>query len=249
VGTGGPPPQRLSVIVPVYNEAPTLRRALERLVKTDLPVELEVLVVDDGSTDGSMASIADLLDSSDITVLRQSRNMGKGAAVRWGISAATGDVLTIMDADLEYDPADYRSLLTPLIDGEADVVYGTRTFGAHTAFSFWYVVGNKFVSLWASFLFNGWLSDIETCFKVMRTPIWRSLKLRSSGFGLEAEVTGRLLKAGHRIHEVPISYRARGREEGKKLRATDGLAALRILLTVRLFGHSNGRQGSRSRNP
>ena len=228
--------QKLTIVVPVFNEVTTLRAACENLLKSDIPLPLEILVVDDGSTDGSMESISDLAARGDVRTLRHPTNLGKGAAVRTGIAAASGDLLTIMDADLEYDPADYRALLRPLLDGDADVVYGTRSFGSHTAYSFWYVIGNKFVSLWASFLFNGWLSDIETCFKVMPTSTWRHLRIKSNGFGLEAEVTGRLLRAGHRIHEVPISYRARSRQEGKKLKASDGVLALLILLRVRLFG-------------
>jgi glycosyltransferase involved in cell wall biosynthesis len=228
--------QKLTIVVPVFNEVTTLRTACENLLKSDIPLPLEILVVDDGSTDGSMESISDLAARDDVRTLRHPTNLGKGAAVRTGVAAASGDLLTIMDADLEYDPADYRALIGPLLDGDAGVVYGTRTFGSHTAYSFWYVIGNKFVSLWASFLFNGWLSDVETCFKIMPTSTWRILPIKSNGFGLEAEVTGRLLKAGYRIHEVPISYRARSRQEGKKLKASDGLVALLILLRVRLFG-------------
>jgi glycosyltransferase involved in cell wall biosynthesis len=226
----------LSVVVPVYNEAATLRTSIERLLKAEIPLELDVLVVDDGSTDASASTIGDLVEDGSIRLLRHDTNLGKGAAVRTGIAAAMGDVLTIMDADLEYDPNDYAGLLSPLVEGEAKIVYGTRTFGSHTAYSFWYVLGNRFVSLWASFLFNGWLSDIETCFKVAQTSVWRSLNLRSRGFGIEAEITGKLLKRGHRIFEVPIRYRARGRAEGKKLRASDGLMALWLLLRIRLFG-------------
>ncbi|MGI8774143.1 MAG: glycosyltransferase family 2 protein [Actinomycetota bacterium] len=225
----------LTVIMPVYNEAATLRQALDRLLKTELPVSLQVVVVDDGSTDGSLASISDLIDGRDVVVVENPRNLGKGAAFRNGLGHATGKYVTILDADMEYDPADYVEVLRPLLDGEADVVYGTRTFGSHTAYSFWYVLGNRFLSLWASFLFNTWLSDIETCFKVAPTDTWRAIGVRSDGFGLEAEVTGKFLRR-HRIYEVPISYRARGREEGKKLNWTDGVIALWILLRVRLFG-------------
>lgn len=226
----------LTVVVPVFNEVGTLRPALDRLLKTELPLPLDVVVVNDGSTDGSAETIRDLVDEGTVRLVESPKNQGKGAAVRLGIERANGDLLTIMDADLEYDPSDYCDLLPPLVEAEADVVYGTRTFGAHTAFSFWYVLGNKFISLWASFLYNGWLSDIETCFKVARTEVWRNLALKSNGFGIEAEVTGKLLKRGHRIHEVPIRYRARGRLEGKKLKASDGLMAMLILLRIRLLG-------------
>jgi dolichol-phosphate hexosyltransferase len=227
---------KLTVVMPVYNEVATLRGAAERLLKTDLPLEFEVLVVDDGSTDGSIETISDLVDAGKVRLIQQPVNQGKGAAVRTGLQHASGAVATILDADFEYDPNDYRNLLRPLLDGDATVVYGTRSFGSHTAFSFWYVIGNKFLSLWASFLFNTWLSDIETCFKLAPVEVWRSLDLRSDGFGIEAECTGKFLRARHRIYELPIEYKARGREEGKKLRWTDGVEALWILLRVRLFG-------------
>ncbi|MGH2707630.1 MAG: glycosyltransferase family 2 protein [Actinomycetota bacterium] len=222
--------------MPVYNERARLRASLERLLKAELPLPVEILVVDDGSQDDGVSTIGDFVEAGRVRLIRHERNQGKGAAVRTGIAQASGDVLTIYDADLEYEPSDLRRLLELIVEGEAEVVYGTRSFGAHSAYSFWYVLGNRAVSFWTSFLFNTWLSDIETCFKVAKTSVWRSLRLRSRGFGLEAEVTARFLKAGHRIFEAPISYRARTREEGKKLRWTDGIAALRITLGVRLFG-------------
>ncbi len=226
----------LTIVIPVYNEAANLRIAVDRLLKTELPIATEILVVDDGSTDGGLATVEDLEADGRIKILRHEKNCGKGSAVRTGIMAATGDVLTIFDADLEYDPGDYPSLLEPLMEGEATVTYGTRSFGAHTAFSFWYVVGNRMLTLFAGFLFNSWLSDIETCFKVAATEDWRSLGLTSKGFGIEAEATGRFLKKGYRIYEVPISYKARTREEGKKLTWRDGVEAVWILLLVRLIG-------------
>jgi dolichol-phosphate hexosyltransferase len=226
----------LSVIMPVYNERETVRTAVERLLKTSLPISVDLIVVDDGSTDGSLDSISDLIDETSATVVRHPRNRGKGSAVRSGIARASGDFCTVLDADLEYDPGSFADLLEPLLAGEADVVYGTRSFGAHTAFSFWYVIGNKVLGFWASFLFNTWLSDVETCFKMARTETWRSLDIRSRGFGVEAEATGKFLRAGHRIYEVPIHYRARTREEGKKLNWVDGAEALWILLRVRVWG-------------
>jgi glycosyltransferase involved in cell wall biosynthesis len=222
--------------MPVYNEVATLRAALLRLLKTELPVSLEVIVVDDGSTDGSGDSISDITEGrDDVTIVRNPSNLGKGAAFRAGLDRANGTYVTILDADMEYDPSDYVAVLRPILDGDATVVFGTRTFGSHTAYSFWYVIGNRFISLWASFLFDTWLSDIETCFKVAPTATWREINLRSLGFGLEAEATGKLLRK-HRIYEVPITYCARSREEGKKLNWTDGVAALWILLRVRLMG-------------
>jgi len=226
----------LTVIIPVYNEHATLRASVERLFKTQLPLRLEVLVIDDGSTDGSAETIADLAEEGALRLIRHPRNRGKGAAIRSGLACATGDLLTVLDADLEYHPADFQSLLTPILGEETRVVYGTREFGAHTAYSFWYVIGNKVLGLWASFLFNAWISDVETCLKMAESSLWRSLLLRSDGFGIEAEVTAKLLKSGERIYEVPIRYKARSRAEGKKLQFIDGLIALWIMLRVRLLG-------------
>ncbi|HEV8419752.1 MAG TPA: glycosyltransferase family 2 protein [Actinomycetota bacterium] len=225
----------LTVIIPVYNERATLRTSVERLLKIELPLSLEVIVVDDGSNDGSAETIAEL-EGDRLRLIRHARNRGKGAAIRSGLEQATGDVLAVLDADLEYHPGDYRKLLEVMVVDGARVVYGTRQFGAHTAYSFWYVIGNKVLALWTSFLFNTWLSDVETCFKMAHTSIWRSVRLRSDGFGIEAEMTAKVLKSGERIFEVPISYKARSRAEGKKLRFSDGLLALWIILRVRLFG-------------
>jgi dolichol-phosphate hexosyltransferase len=225
--------QVLTVVMPVYNEAATLRAAVKRLLETELPIDIEVLLVDDGSTDGSLDTVRDLADGARVRIVEHAHNRGKGAAVRTGIAEARGDLLTVLDADLEYDPADYRQLLEPLLAGDTRIAYGTRHFGSHTAYSFWYVIGNRVVTLWASLLFNTWLTDLETCFKVAETSLWREARLRSNGFGREAEITGKLLRAGHRIFEAPISYRARGREEGKKLTYRDGFVALWVLAQVR----------------
>ena len=233
---GGGDGRVLTVIMPVYNERATLRTAVERMLKADLPLPVELIIVDDGSTDSSRATLADLDDGDRLRVLRHAGNRGKGAAIRTGLAAANGDIVTVLDADLEYDPSDYRKLLEPILAGDANVVYGTRSFGAHTAYSFWYVLGNKVLALWASFLFNTWLSDVETCFKMADAALWRRLGLRSDDFGVEAEVTARVLRSGHRIYEVPIDYRARTRAEGKKLEWADGLRALWILLRIRLGG-------------
>ena len=231
-----PDPHLLTVVVPAYNERATLRSALKRLLDTRLPVPVEVLVVDDGSRDGCVDTVADLVEAGTIRVVRHPFNRGKGAAVRTGISHAAGDILTVLDADLEYDPADFRALLEPILQGETRVAYGTRQFGAHTAYSFWYVVGNKVLALWASFLFDTWLTDVETCLKMAETSLWRSLDLRSDGFDLEVEATAKFLRAGERVFETGIDYRARSREEGKKLQWTDGVRALWVLLRVRVLG-------------
>ena len=234
--TSSTPKASLTIVMPVYNERETLRIALDRLIAVTMPIPTEILVVDDGSTDGCTDTIADHVTSGAVRLLTQDPNQGKGAALRRGIAEATGDLLTVLDADLEYDPADFPSLLQPILDGDANVVYGARSYGGHAAYSFWFVLGNKMLALWASFLFDAWLTDIETCLKVAPTEHWRRVDLRSNGFGIEAELTGKLLTMKERVFEVPISYRARGREEGKKIEWTDGVAALWILLRIRVRG-------------
>jgi dolichol-phosphate hexosyltransferase len=233
-----PPMSRpaLTVVMPAYNERETLRRAVDRILKVNLPLPFELLVVDDGSTDGSLDTVSDIAETGPVRLIRRSQNRGKGAAVRTGIEAAFGDLLTVFDADLEYEPEDLRRLLDPILAEEARVTYGTRAFGSHTAYSFWYVVGNRVISLWAGLLFDTWLSDVYTCLKMAPTGLWRSLDLRSNGFGIEAEVTAKLLRRGERIYEVPVSYHARSREEGKKIRPADGLRALGVLTRIRVLG-------------
>ena len=225
----------LTVLLPFYNERDTVADAVERLLKTQLPVPLEVILIDDDSTDGSAESLARFVDEGRATLVRQPVNKGKGAAIRRGLGLASGQMVTVLDADLEYDPSDYKDLLLPLLDGEAEVVYGSRSFTSNTAFSFWYVLGNRFLAFACSFLYNTWLSDIETCLKMAPIDVWKGMPLRSNGFGIEAEFTAKVLRSGRKIYEVPISYSARTREEGKKLHWTDGIVALGILLAVRLM--------------
>jgi len=219
---------KLSILMPVYNEEARLPEALKQALGVDYPCEIELIVVDDGSKDAT-PEILSRVDDARVTVVSQPRNMGKGAAIRTGVDRATGDCLVILDADLEYDPQDIPRLLDPVLDGRAEVVYGNRTFGSHSSFSFWYVMGNKAVTTFANMLFNCYLGDLETCFKLMPVALYRSLNVRSKGFGMEAEVTGKLLRRRYRPYEVPISYRARTREEGKKITWRDGVEALWIL--------------------
>lgn len=223
----------LSVLIPVYNEERTLERLLDAV--EERPEVSELVIVDDGSTDRT----PEILSARDFTipvqVIRHERNRGKGAALRTAIVAAKGEVALVQDADLEYDPAEFPLLLAPIERGRAEVVYGSRSFAAHSAYSFWFVIGNKLVTLWTNVLFNSYLSDMETCYKLMPLSVWRSLDLRSDGFDIEPEITAKLLKSGHRIYEVPISYAARGRVEGKKLTWRDGVEALWILSRIR-FG-------------
>jgi glycosyltransferase involved in cell wall biosynthesis len=225
---------KLSILMPVYNESATVVTVVKRVLDVTYPCDIELVVVDDGSHDGS-ADLVAALDDERISLVRHDRNRGKGAAIRTAVAAASGDYLIICDADLEYAPEEIPRLADVALRGEAQVVYGTRSFGSHTAFSFWYVMGNKTVTLAANVLFDAWLSDVETCFKLMPVSLYRSLDIRSAGFGMEAEVTGKLLKQGVRPYEVPISYHARTREEGKKLTWKDGVEALWILAATR-FG-------------
>lgn len=228
------PVQKLTIAVPAFNEAGRIQEALKELLDVSFPLETEILVVDDGSTDRTWQTLKSIGLPESVRLIRHERNQGKGAALRTALQAATGDAFVPFDADLEYDPSDLPRLLVPLVEGTTDVVFGTRTFGSHTAFNFWYVVGNKFLSLCANILFNSYISDLETCFKMVRTDVLRSLRLKGKSFDIEAEVTAKLLRDGYRPYEIPISYNARGREEGKKISWKDGVMALWTILRIRL---------------
>jgi glycosyltransferase involved in cell wall biosynthesis len=219
--------------MPVYNERATLASAIKEVLNVDFPCEMELVVVDDGSTDGTRDLYQSLGDDPRVKVHLHERNQGKGAAIRTAATVATGDYVIMCDADLEYTPTEIPSLLAPVIAGQAEVVYGTRMFGSHNAYSYAYVLGNKGVTTFANVLFNCYLSDLETCFKLIPTALYRELGIRETGFGMEAEVTGKLLRRGIRPYEVPISYTARSREAGKKLTGRDGVEALWILLRER----------------
>jgi glycosyltransferase involved in cell wall biosynthesis len=224
----------LSILMPAYNEEATIARAIDRVIASDVGTDSwELVVVDDGSTDRT----AEIIDAGDwpekVRVIHARPNGGKGAAVRRGLAEAQGRYSVVLDADLEYDPNDLASLLRPVRDGIADAAFGKRMFQAHSSYSFWYVIGNRFLSFATNVIFNTWVTDVYTCFKLAPTDLLRSLHLRSSGFTLEAEITGRLLRANARIYEVPISYVARRREEGKKIRPMDGVRGLLTLLRVR----------------
>ena len=227
-------PVTLSILMPVYNEARTLAAAVEQVLGVDYPCPIELVLVDDGSSDGTAKVLAGLTDPR-VVVHSHVRNQGKGAAIRTASQVATGEWMVICDADLEYSPHEIPLLLAPVLGGQAEVVYGTRTFGSHTAYSFWYVMGNKGVTMFANVVYNSWISDLETCFKLMPLALYRELDIREKGFGMEAEVTGKLLRRGVRPYEVPITYRARSREEGKKLTWRDGVEALWILVKIRLL--------------
>jgi glycosyltransferase involved in cell wall biosynthesis len=226
---------KLSVLVPVYNEAATVQDALKRVLNVDYPCDVEVVIVNDGSVDGT-APLLDALDDPRAKVVHHRVNQGKGAAIRTAAQSASGDYMIICDADLEYAPEEIPMLLAPVLAGETTVVYGTRTFGSHTAYSFWYVLGNKAVTMFANVVYDCWISDLETCFKLLPLELYRQLDVQSAGFGMEAEVTAKLLVRGYRPYEVPISYKARSREEGKKLTWKDGVEALWILSRERVRG-------------
>lgn len=235
----------LSILMPVYNERETVREAIDQTLGADYPVDsMELVVVDDGSSDGTREVLEQGAWDERVRVVSHDRNGGKGLAVRTALEHATGTYAAIMDADLEYDPGDFTKLLEPLLTGEAEVVFGTRGFESHSAFSFWYVMGNKAVTLAANLLFNSWLADIMTCHKVMRTELFRSLDLSSRGFTIEPEITAKVLAGGYQIYQVPVRYNARGREEGKKLTALDGVRVLLTLLHCRVAA---GRLESRRR--
>ena len=224
----------LSILMPVYNEEATVERAIRRVFDSDLPVDgVELVVVDDGSTDRTHSILSETDWPGDLTILRHPANKGKGAAIRTAAANAGGEYSAILDADLEYDPADIGRLLEPLMAGTAQAVFGTREFESHTSYGAWYVLGNKTVTMAANLLYNSWISDLMTCLKAMRTERLASLRLREQGFAIEPEITARLLRSGVRIHEVPITYTARSRVEGKKLHAVDALRVLTTLLRCR----------------
>jgi glycosyltransferase involved in cell wall biosynthesis len=228
-------PTTLSILMPVFNERETLARAVEDALSAELPVDArQLVIVDDGSTDGTLEILRTTDWPEAVTVVEHDRNRGKGAAIRTALTHATGDYAGILDADLEYRASDLAPLLEPLLAGEARVVYGTRSWSSHSAFSFWYVMGNKTVTQATNVLYNCWISDVMTCHKVMSTELFRSLKLRERGFAIEPEITARVLLAGERIYEVPITYKARSREDGKKLTAFDGLRVLKTLVRCRI---------------
>lgn len=224
---------KLSVVMPVYNEERRVLEAIKQALAVDYPCDVEVIIVDDGSLDGTGSALSSV-DDPRVRLIRHQRNQGKGAAVRTGVDRASGDYVIILDADLEYDAQDIPRLLEPVLDGRAEVVYGSRAFGSHSIFSFWYVMGNRFITTVANILFNCYISDLETGYKLMPTQLVRDLRLRSDGFGMEAETTGKLLRRGIRPFEVPVSYCARSREDGKKITWTDGVAALLILMRERV---------------
>jgi len=246
---------KLSILIPAYNEKQTIQGILARVRAVDLVVEVqdgsldcslpadvkglvrlekEIIVVDDGSTDGTRGILQQEAEQEDVRVFFHETNQGKGAAVRTAIQHATGDILLIQDADLEYDPRDYPALLQPIIEGRADVVYGSRFLGGpRKAMLFWHAAGNKLLTFITNILYDAILSDMETCYKVFRSDVIKDIPLHARRFEFEPEVTAKVLKRGHRIYEVPIAYTGREYEEGKKITWRDGPSALWTLIKYR----------------
>lgn len=223
----------LSIIIPAFNEAAFLPEVIRRVKET--PYDKEIIIVDDGSTDGTPEYLNDL-NAKDIKIIFHNENMGKGAAVRSGLAVATGDVVIIQDADLEYDPKDYQVLLEPIIDGKADVVYGSRFLGGpHRVLFFWHSVGNSLITLLSNMLTDLNLTDMETGYKAFRKEVFTNIRIESNRFGFEPEITSKVAKKGFRIYEVPISYSGRSYQEGKKITWKDGIKAIFTVLRYNLL--------------
>ena len=221
----------LSVVMPVFNEKGTIEEIIRRVIA--VPLRIELIVVDDCSTDGTRDILAGLQREVGFKLVLQERNGGKGAALRRGFPEVTGDLVVIQDADLEYSPEEYPQLIELICQGRADVVYGSRFLGRHRVFLFSQYLGNRLLTFITNVLYNTMLSDMETCFKVMRVEVLRSMTLRSNGFGIEPELTAKIFKRHYRVYEVPITYDGRGYDEGKKITWRDGVVALWVLLRYR----------------
>jgi glycosyltransferase involved in cell wall biosynthesis len=225
---------KLSVVIPVYNEKNTIREVLKRVRNVEVPKE--IIVVDDYSTDGTREILQGIPTSDDLKIIFQPMNKGKGAALRAGFAAISGDIVVIQDADLEYDPAEYPNLIQPILSNKADVVFGSRFLGGpHRVLFFWHSIGNHILTTLSNMLTDLNLTDIETCYKVFRAEILKQITLRENRFGFEPEFTAKVGKARCRIYEVPISYSGRDYSEGKKIGWKDGIAALYFILRYRFF--------------
>lgn len=227
---------KLSIIIPVYDEKSTILQILDRVAEAPLPKEItakEIIAVDDGSTDGTR-ELLEKARQDGVTVLLHDKNRGKGAAIRTALERANGDIILIQDADLEYDPRDYPTLLTPIIENRVKVVYGSRFIGSRMAMFFWHMLANKMLTLMTNILYDAILSDMETGYKAFRADVIKNIPLHSRRFDFEPEITAKVLKRGNRIYEVPISYFGREYREGKKIGLKDGFVAVWTLLKYRI---------------
>ena len=226
-----PASPRLSVVMPVFNERATIDEIIGRVLA--VPLTIELIVVDDCSTDGTGQRLQELQRERGFVLLSQATNGGKGAALRRGFERVTGDIVIIQDADLEYSPEEYPTLIDLICTGQADVVYGSRFLGRHRVFLFTHYAGNWVLNLLTNVLYNTMLSDMETCYKAMRIEVLRSMTLKSDGFDIEPELTAKIFKRGYRVYEVPITYNGRGYDEGKKITWRDGAVAVWTLVKYR----------------
>jgi glycosyltransferase involved in cell wall biosynthesis len=224
----------LSILMPIYNERERAEQAITEVLATELPTEVELIIVDDGSTDGTREILRNGDWGPRVRLIEHDHNEGKGAAIQTALREARGEYACIFDADLEYDPADLGVLMRPLLDGRTNACFGVRAFDGYTSHSFMFVMGNKGVTLACNMLFNVYLHDIMTCHKMIRTDLFKSLRLSAAGFSIEPEITARLVQRNEPIFEVPVHYRARANEDGKKLTARDGFRVLATLLRCRL---------------
>jgi glycosyltransferase involved in cell wall biosynthesis len=228
---------KVSIVIPVYNEKATIKEILRRVQAVKLGLAREIVIVDDCSNDGTSDILKRLAKRPGLKIVFHDKNRGKGAALRTGFSRASGDIILVQDADLEYDPREYPRLLEPILDGRADVVYGSRFLsGPHRVFFFWHYLGNKLLTTFSNMVSNLNLTDMETCYKVFKREVLQKIRLRSERFGFEPEITIKLAKLRCRIYEVPISYAGRDYSEGKKIGWKDGLAAVYHILRFGLFG-------------
>ncbi len=227
----------LSIIMPVYNEVKTIEKAIKEVEKVKLKfIKKQLIVVDDGSTDGTREILKKIQKrDKKILIIFKEKNEGKGSAIREGLKYATGDYILFQDADLEYTPEDYSVMLKPILKDYADVVYGSRFLGPHRSFLFWHYVANKFLNFLVNILYDTTLTDMETCFKLFKSDVIKNIKLRSNSFTIEPEITSKILKKNVKIYEVPIQYFGRGYEEGKKIKAIDGIKAFITLFWYRFF--------------